>query len=105
MEDSVARLRFRIITGLVRRRRRFRSRPLCTSSLPPGRTLRPTSRMTLWAARVRARQAPHRGVLAVALDSKSVRLNLVNRMANFCCCYSPVGYVDYIQLDAEDVEL
>ena len=26
--------------------------------------------MTLWAALARARQAPHRGVLAAALDSK-----------------------------------
>jgi hypothetical protein len=70
-EDSAARLRFRIIMGLVRRRRRFRSRLSCTSSLPLGRTLRPTSRMTPWAARGRARQAPHRGVSAAALDSKS----------------------------------
>ncbi|KAI0265498.1 hypothetical protein BGY98DRAFT_939525 [Russula aff. rugulosa BPL654] len=34
----------------------------------PGRTSPPTSRMTLWAARVRAQQDPHRGVLVAALD-------------------------------------
>jgi hypothetical protein len=63
--------------------------------------------MTLWAARARARQAPHRGVLAAALDSKSSRFfasNLASCGWLICCCNSPVGYVDYIQLDAEDVE-
>jgi hypothetical protein len=67
MEDSTPRLRFRI-KGLVHRH--SQSRPSYTSLLLPGRTSPPTSRMTLWAARVRARQDPHRGVLAAALDSK-----------------------------------
>jgi len=52
-------------------RRRFQCHPSCTSSLLPDQALRPTSRMTLWAAHARARQAPRRGVLAAALDSKS----------------------------------
>ena len=70
VEDSGQRLRFRIL-GLARRR--FRCRPSCTSSHLPGQTLRPTSRMTLWAARGRARKAPRRGVLVAALDGKSPR--------------------------------
>ncbi len=67
VEDLAQRLRFRI-KGLVHRR--SQSRPSYTSLLLPGRTLGPTSRMTLWAVRARARQALHRGVLAAALDSK-----------------------------------
>lgn len=61
--------------------------------------------MTLWAAHGRARQAPHRGALAAALDSESRGLiHLTYYLLPTYRCRSPVGYVDYIQLDAEDVE-
>jgi hypothetical protein len=65
--DLAQRLRFRI-KGLVHKR--SQSRPSYTSLLLPGRTLRPTSRMTLWGARARSQQDPLRGALAAALDSK-----------------------------------
>ena len=65
VEDLAQLLRFRI-KGLVHRR--SQSRPSYTSLLLPGRISWPTSPMTLWAARTRARQALHRGVSAAALD-------------------------------------
>ena len=40
--------------------------------------------MTPWAARARARQAPHRGVLAAAPDSKSPRFLLRSEL---CIAY------------------
>ena len=101
---SAQALRFRI-TGSVRMR--LRCRPSCTSSLQPGQTLPPTLRITLWAARARAREAPRRGALAAALDSKSPRFAFIKgesaMAADWSCC-SPVGYINYIQLDAEDAE-
>lgn len=108
VEDLAQRQRFRT-KGLVHRR--SRSRPSYTSLLLRGRTSRPTSRTTLWAARGRAQQDPHHGVLAAALDRKFpfiLRFDLdtigVDLIFDELTCCSPVGYVDYIQLDAEDVE-